>query len=128
MHLRSFVDDATLYSSSPSIVNLTNCLNDNLKNFKDWCIRNNMVINVPKTKAMYISSRNAAPKILENCPDLKLSEILQISSNEKLLGVHIDNTLSWTVQVDNTIKMQLLAILTRQNYDIPTNTYQEIVL
>ena len=98
-------DDATLYSSSPSIVNLTNCLNGDLKNFQDWCIRNNMVINGPKTKAMFVSSRNAAAKVLENCPDLKISDkILQISSNEKLIGVHIDNTLSWTVQVDSTIK------------------------
>ena len=77
-----FADDAILYSSSPSIVNLTNCLNDDLKNFQDWCIRNNMVINVPKTKAMFVSSRNAAAKVLENCPNLKISDkILQISSN-----------------------------------------------
>ena len=48
-----------------------------------------MVINVPKTKAMFVSSRNAATKMLENCPDLKLSdEIFQISSNEKHLGVN----------------------------------------
>ena len=44
-----FADDATLSSSDPSILNLTNCLNEDLKNFQDWCIRNNMVVNVLKT-------------------------------------------------------------------------------
>ena len=100
-----FADDATLASSDPSILNLTNCLNADLKNFQDWCIRNNMVANVPKTKATFIASRNTANKILENCPDLQLSgEAINMSTNEKLLGVHIDNSLLWTVQVENTIK------------------------
>ena len=65
-----FADDATLSSSVPSILNLTNCLNAELKNFQDWCIRNNMVVNVPKAKAMFIASRIAANTILENRPDL----------------------------------------------------------
>ena len=64
-----------------------------------------MVANVPKTKAMFIASRNAANKILEKCSDLQLSgEAINISTNEKLLGVHIDNSLSLTAQVENTIK------------------------
>ena len=59
---------------------LANCLNADLKNFQDWWIRHNMAVNVPKTKAMFIASRNAAKKILENCPDLQLSGM---STNEK---------------------------------------------
>ena len=100
-----FADDATLSGSDPSILNLTKCLNEDLKNFQNWCIRNNMVVNVLKTKAMFIASRIAANKILENRPNLKLSdEIINISTNEKLLGVHIDNTLSWIVHVEFTIR------------------------
>ena len=103
--LELFADDATLSCSDPSILNLTNCLNEDLKNFQDWCIRNDMVVNVPKAKAMFIASRNAANRILENNQDLKLSdETIHITLNEKLLGVHIDNTLSWTAQVESTIK------------------------
>ena len=55
-----FADDATLSSSDPSIFNLTDCLNEDLKKFQDWCIRNNMVVNVPKTKAMFLAFRTAA--------------------------------------------------------------------
>ena len=73
--------------------------------FLDWCARNNMVVNVPKTKAMFIASQYAANKILENSQSLKLAnETIHISTNEKLLGVHIDSTLSWTTQVESSIK------------------------
>ena len=84
-----------------------------------------MVVNVPMTKAMFIASRNAANKILENCPDLQLSgEAINISTNEKLLGVHIDNSLSWTVQVENTIKKcnSLLYLLNRIKHYLPIPT------
>ena len=120
-----FADDATLSSSDPSILNLTNCLNEDLKNFQDWCIRNNMVVNVPKTKAMFLASRTAANKILENRPDLKLSdETINISTKEKLLGVHIDNTLSWTAQVESIIKKcnSLLHLLNRIKCYLPIHT------
>ena len=120
-----FADDATLSCSDPSILNLTNCLNEDLKNFQDWCIRNDMVVNVPKTKAMFIASRNAANRILENNQDLKLSdETIHITTNEKLLGVHIDNTLSWTAQVESTIKKcsSLLHLLNRIKCYLPVPT------
>ena len=120
-----FADDATLSCSDPSILNLTNCLNEDLKNFQDWCIRNDMLVNVPKTKAMFIASRNAANRILENNQDLKLSdETIHITTNEKLLGVHIDNTLSWTAQVESTIKKcsSLLHLLNRIKCYLPVPT------
>ena len=100
-----FADDATLTCSDPSVLNLTRSLNEDLQKFLDWCARNNMVVNVPKTKAMFIASQYAANKILENSQSLKLAnETIHISTNEKLLGVHIDSTLSWTTQVESSIK------------------------
>ena len=78
-----------------------------------------------RLKAMFIASRNAANKILENCPDLQLSgEAINISTNEKLLGVHIDNSLSWTVQIENTIKKcnSLLYLLNRIKHYLPITT------
>ena len=46
-----------------------------------------MVVNVPKTKAMLLASLTAANKILENRPDLKLSdETISISTKEKTSG------------------------------------------
>ena len=96
-----FADDATLSSSNPSIFNLTDCLNEDLRNFQDWCIINNIIVNVPKTKpCSLLLVLQPCNKILENHPDLKLSdETINISTKEKRLGVNIDNTLSWTAQI-----------------------------
>ena len=120
-----FADDATLTCSDPSVLNLTRSLNEDLQKFLDWCARNNMVVNVPKTKAMFIASQYAANKILENRQSLKLAnETIHISTNEKLLGVHIDSTLSWTTQVESSIKKcnSLLHLLSRIKHYLPIPT------
>ena len=100
-----FADDATLSSSDSSILNLTNSLNVDLENFMRWCESNDMVVNVPKTKAMLISTRYKVNQIMINPPTLKIGdETIELSTNEKLLGITIDNVLSWTTQIENTIK------------------------
>ena len=111
-----FADDATLSSSDSSIRILTHSLNEDLINFKDWCKNNSMLLNVSKTKAMYVSSRYKVNQIMSDPPLLKIdNETIELSTSEKLLGVHIDNTLSWTSQVENTIKKcnSLLYLLNR---------------
>ena len=57
--------------------------------------------------------------------DLKLSnETIQVSTNEKLLGVHIDSTLSLTTQVESAIKKcnSLLHLLSRIKHYLPIPT------
>ena len=69
-----FADDATLSSSDPPIFNLTDCLNEDLKNFQDWCIRNNMVVNVPKTSGCQhrqYSIMDMMMMMMMDCTDLK---------------------------------------------------------
>ena len=100
-----FADDATLSSSDSSILKLTSSLNADLENFMNWCTSNDMLVNVPKTKAMLISTKPKLNQIMTCPPILKIgNETIEISTNEKLLGVHIDNDLSWTTQIENTIK------------------------
>ena len=111
-----FADDATLSSSDSSILNLTNSLNIDLENFKIWCESNGMVVNIPKTKAMFMSTKYKINQIMANPPILKIgNETIEISDNEKLLGINIDSTLSWITQIENTIKKcnTLLYLLSR---------------
>ena len=75
-----------------------------------------MVVNVPKTKTMLLSTRYKIAQIMKNPPTLKIGdETIEISSNEKFLGINIDNVLSWTTQIENTIKKcnTLLYLLSR---------------
>ena len=100
-----FGDYATLSSSDSSIRILTHALNENLIKFKDWCNNNSMLINVSKTKAMYVSSRYKVNQIMSDPPLLKIdNETIELSTSEKLLGIHIDNTLSLTSQIESIIK------------------------
>ena len=61
--------------------------------FLTWCEDNDMKPNIPKTKTMFISSKQGVNKIMADPPDLEVAgEQLHVSENEKLLGIHLDNT------------------------------------
>ena len=62
-----------------------------------WCLVNGMIINIDKTKLMLISSRQKRKCMKDN----KLASVydnfdLQLTSCEKVLGVHIDDNLTLT--------------------------------
>ena len=66
-----------------------------------WCNDNDMFINTDKTKFMVIGTKQ---KLLPQYNDIELilnSAILQNSTCEKLLGVKIDPTFSWTLQINH---------------------------
>ena len=94
-------DHTTLHLSSKSIVNLNICLNKDLNNVIKWCKENDMTINSKKSKCMLVGS----DRKLVNCNEFLcvLSQdniALDNVEVEKLLGIHIDKNLSWSIQID----------------------------
>ena len=76
---------------------LENNLHHSLNLLKMWCLENGMIINIDKTKLMLILSRQKR-KCMKND---KLAFVydnfdLHLTSCEKVLGVHIDDNLTWT--------------------------------
>ena len=72
--------------------------------------------NIPKTKTMFISSKQGVNKIMADPPVLEVAEEqLHVSESEKLLGIHLDNTMSWASHVEAIIKKcnSLLFLLNR---------------
>ena len=56
----------------------------------NWCTNNDMVVNVPKTRAMLISTRYKINQIMTNPPKLNIGdETIELTTNEKLLGIYI---------------------------------------
>ena len=96
-----YADDTTLHTSGNSIESIRNDLVSDLSAVLRWCEENGMMINIDKCKSMLIGSR---PKINLNEKDFKLnlqgSEIQTVNC-EKILGVYVDQTLSWDQQIDN---------------------------
>ena len=72
--------------------------------------------NTSKSKALFLASKNTANKIMEAPPILTIrGEQIQISEAEKLLSVHVNNTLTWSVHIEATLKKcnSLLYLLNR---------------
>ena len=102
-----FADDGTLHTSNSYLPTVTNFLNLDLDNFSDWCDDNDMMMkkNTSKSKAMFLATRNTASKIMTEPPHLTIKgEQIQITESEKLLGVHINNSLSWSTHIESTLK------------------------
>ena len=100
-----FADDGTLHTSNTYLPSVITLLNTDLENFSDWCDDNDMKKNTSKSKAMFLATRYTANKIMEEPPNITIrGEQIEISETEKLLGVHIDNSLSWSSHIESTLK------------------------
>ena len=100
-----FADDTTISASDQSLDTLTTSLSTDLINVQQWCLDNRMILNTSKTKIMYISSKSKAHSISESALEVKVNNtVIHPSSAERLLGVMIDNTLSWDKHTDNVLE------------------------
>ena len=67
-----------------------------------WCLENKIVLSIKKTKTLFISNREKSVQINTNCnlANVKIGNtIIDEVNSTKLLGVNVDNNLSWTMQV-----------------------------
>ena len=54
---------------------------------------------------MFLSTKQGTSKIMSDPPVISLHDsTIQVSEQEKLLGVFIDNNLSWSTHIENTLK------------------------
>ncbi len=76
-----------------------------LDNLNVWCKNNGMVINSAKTKVMLITTHQKRTCLNKHELNLKYNnEELGTIMNDKILGVWVDNNLSWTIHVDKVSK------------------------
>ena len=95
-------------AANASLSVAVNLIKADLLDFEKWCIDNDLILNLAKTKALFISTIQKINKVMEDLPDITLNgESIQIKDQEKRLGINIDNTLSWCSHGDKTLtKMQ----------------------
>ena len=97
--------------SDSSIPALINCLKVDFINFDKWCEDNDMTLYLGKTIAMFLSTKQGTSKLMSDPPVSSLNDsTTQVSEQEKLLGVFIDNNLSLSTHTENTLKMQYIVI------------------
>ena len=58
VHINMYADDCMLYTTGNNWKRVFACLQDSLTSFDIWCMQNNMVLNVSKSKCLVIGSRH----------------------------------------------------------------------
>ena len=96
-----YADDTTLYVTGHSQYSVQENLQLALQKLSVWCKHNGMLLNTEKTKLMLITTPQKRLHLQYNILHLTYNnEILKNIENDKVLGVHIDNNLTWTVHTE----------------------------
>ena len=120
-----FADDATDQYTSKNIQNISSKLQMKATSVNQWCEINRMKMSIEKTKIMLIGSRQKLNRISESEKYIKLlidnTPIEQIS-NTKLLGIHIDSSLTCSGIECKKIVIYKLFLLKRIRHFLPKDT------
>ena len=98
-YLELYADDATVHTSSKQSTVVESRLQAGALDFKFWCILHRMFIHIGKTSVMLSGTRHT----LQSNDPIAIyldNELKKSVENQKLLGVTIDNTLTWDTQVN----------------------------
>ena len=116
IHIDLYADDSTMYESGYDLKSIQTKLQNNLNDIEIWCKLNNMAVNPSKSKCMVMGTKQ---KVKRKTIHLLLNgSVLENVTVQKLLGVLIDNTLSWRSHIDNVCKKvgRQVALLKRITY------------
>ena len=96
---------STFYAAAKSPETLELVLNSELANIKDWCQENRMCPNAGKTKCMLVTTSKKRSMLTKKELDIYFDSIhLDNVNSEKLLGVVIQNDLSWSEHINTVCK------------------------
>ena len=96
-----YTDDTTLHENGLSVSDIKTKLQIGLNNLQEWCKNNGMVLNKAKTKIMLITTRQKRLHITTEDMSLTYNyEILNNISDDKILGVQVDDHLLFSNHID----------------------------
>ena len=100
-----YADDTTLYDIQTSMDLIEQNLQLGLNQLHVWCKNNGMVLNSTKTKVMLITTNQKRQRLPSTSLNLKyMDETLKMISNDKILGIFVDNNLLWSDHVKHICK------------------------
>ena len=125
---RTYADDTHITFASNNIQTINTVLNEDLAKVEKWLTANKLTLNASKTEL--IGSRQRL-STFHNPPSLMIdgAPITQVNST-KSLGVHIDQTSSWNVYVENSCKKIASGIgaLKKVRSSVPHATLRSILM
>ena len=128
-----YADDATFDTSSKCEITIVNDLQDDGNISITWRRKNKMFVHFDKTFNMLLGTRQRLNNSHQMNINIDNCQIKQIAEH-KLLGIHIDDKLTWTTQIDHlysviSFKISLLKQLsTYVTQEILKKFYQDYIL
>ncbi|KAK3105561.1 hypothetical protein FSP39_000518 [Pinctada imbricata] len=118
-----FADDTTVHTSGKDIQEIQNNLNIDVESITNWCSQNKMIINTDKSKVMLVASSHKQ----KSNPNLSIqihNQLLENVEQEKLLGVFIDKSMTFTQHINYICKnvSSKIALLGRIKKFLPIPT------
>ena len=128
-----YADDSTFHILGKNKSEIEHKLQSDANETDDWSIRNKSPIHYGKSNTMILGSRHKiqqAGQLNITIGDIQLNPV----SSQKLLGLHIDETLSWNPHIDYlcSIISSRITLLKQLYHYIPENVhtlfYQSYIL
>ena len=95
-----YADDTTVYDIQDSVEQIETNLQSTLNNLHAWCRDNGMILNSSKTKVLLVTTTQKRQRLQNENLDLKFNnESLTMITNDKILGVYVDNNLTWSEHI-----------------------------
>ena len=100
-----FADDTTIHTNHSDLNHASNTLQKSTDGLVEWTQLNHMALNPEKTKYMIIMTRQKRQNLLVNFPSIHIAnKAVEEVDCHALLGVVIDNNLSWLNHVTSLCK------------------------
>ena len=136
-----YADDTTVHTKDSSVNNIEHNIMYDLKNAIEWCKPNKMQLHYGKTTCMLVGTRQRLN--MSNKLNIQVNDTcIQNVSKQKLLGIYIDESLTWSSHIDHlcshiSTKISLLRNLSKyvpikvlkmfyQSYILPCIDYGSI--
>ena len=98
--LDMYADDSTICASGRNITSVEQKLNQCTPEIVNWCKHNKMVINTEKTKSMLITTYQKRATLKDQALRVCIDDTtIEHSTSEKLLGLIVDQNLTWNSHV-----------------------------
>ena len=98
-----YADDTVLFLSGDLEISTTNLQRD-LKYFKQWCDRNQLTMNIKKTKYVVLGLKSQTRKIVNHTLCINTKRLEKVSSY-KYLGLTLDMNLNYNKHLENCLRL-----------------------
>ena len=96
-----FADDTTLDTSSSDVQQVYDTIQKSINQLVKWTHINHMALHPQKTKFMLVCTRQKRQNLVQTLPVLYITNVkVDKVTTHKLLGVTIDNNLSWSKHLE----------------------------